>query len=326
MRPPPQLLYLSHASILEAGLSLGEVEAAVERAFRAKTAGEATLPPKAGFRPTAGSAFFLPMPAALHAPPVAGIKWVTVGHDNLALGLPSVSALVVLNDLETGVPTAVLEGAWITATRTAAASVVAARQLARKGARRIGFVACGVQAESHLKALKAARFPLEEAVLYSRRRESAERFAAEVVREGLAARVVSKPRDAVAGMDIVITSVPPEPGPHRFLNLDWLSPGAFVSMVDLGRSWRPGGFARLDRVVTDDRTQTAANAKATKLPYGGPFHAEIGEIVAGKAPPRRSEEERIAFLHPGIALADLALADAIRERAIQRNLGVWLPL
>jgi ornithine cyclodeaminase/alanine dehydrogenase len=325
MRPPLQLLYLSRASIAQAALSLAEVEGAVERAFRAKAEGNATLPPKAGFRPTAASAFFLPMPAALHTPPVAGIKWVTVGHGNLALGLPSVAALVVLNDLETGVPTAVLDGSWITAVRTAAASAIAARHLARKDSRRIGFIACGLQARSNFAALKAC-FPLEEAVLYSRRRETAEAFAAELAAEGMRARVVTEPSQAVAGMDIVVTSVPPEPGPHRFLDPDWLSPGAFATLVDLGRSWCSTGFERLDRIVTDDRTQTAANAKASGLPYGGPFHAEIGEIIVGTARARAHDEERIVFLHPGIALADLALAHEIRERAIARELGVWLPL
>ena len=183
MRPPPQLLYLSHASILEVGLSLADVEAAVESAFRAKAAGEATLPSKAGFRATEGSAFFLPMAAALHAPPLAGIKWVTVGHDNLSLGLPSVTALVVLNDFETGLPTAVLEGSWITATRTAAATAVAARRLARADARRIGLIACGVQARSNFAALKGA-FALEEAVLYSRRRETPSAWRASWPRRG----------------------------------------------------------------------------------------------------------------------------------------------
>lgn len=325
MSSEPRLLYLSRASVEQAGLSLAEVEAAVEHAFRAKAEGEATLPPKVGFRPTSLSAYFLPMPGALHVPPVAGVKWVTVGQENLALGLPSISALVVLNDLETGVPTAIVEGSWITATRTAAASAIAARHLAREGSERIGFVACGLQARSHMAALKR-HFPLKEAVLYSRRRETAETFAVELAAEGVRAQVTEAPRQAVAGMDIVVTSVPPEPGPHRFLDPDWLSPGAFATLVDLGRSWKPEGFARIDRVVTDDRAQSEAVAKASGLPYGGPFHAELGELIVGRARARANDEERIVFLHPGIALADLALAHAIRERAIARDLGVWLPL
>jgi len=325
MSSEPRLLYLSRASIEQAGLSLAEVEAAVEYAFRAKAEGEATLPPKVGFRPTSLSAYFLPMPGALHVPPVAGVKWVTVGHENLALGLPSVSALVVLNDLETGVPTAIVEGSWITATRTAAASAIAARHLAREVSERIGFVACGLQARSHMAALKR-HFPLREAVLYSRRRATAETFAAELAAEGVRAQVTEAPRQAVAGMDIVVTSVPPEPGPHRFLDPDWLSPGAFATLVDLGRSWKPEGFARIDRVMTYDRAQSEAVAKAARLPYGGPFHAELGELIVGKARRRANDEERIVFLHPGIALADLSLAHAIRERAIARDLGVWLPL
>ncbi len=325
MSSQPQLLYLSHASVRESGLSLAEVEAAVEGAFRAKAAGDATLPPKTGFHPTPASAFFYPMPGALHSPPVAGLKWVSVGNGNAALGLPSITGIVVLADLATGVPTAIVEGGWITEVRTAAVSALAARELARKAARRIGFVACGVQARSHFAALKR-HFTLDEAVAYSRSRATAEAFAAELAAQGIAARAARDPRQAVAGMDIVVTSVPPKPGPHGFLDADWLEPGAFASLVDLGRSWQADGFQRLDRIVTDDVPQAESVAKASALPFAGPFDAELGEILAGRAPAREDDDERIVFIGHGIALADLALAHAIRERAIARDLGVWLPL
>ena len=325
MSAHPQLLYLSQASVKEVGLSLDEVEAAVEGAFRAKAAGEATLPPKMGFHPTATSAFFLPMPGALNNPPVAGLKWVCVGHANAPLGLPSITGIVVLSDLITGVPTAIIEGAWITEVRTAAVSALAARLLARKGARRIGFVACGVQARSHFAAFKR-HFALAEAVAYSRNRATAEAFAAELAAEGIAARVADEARQAVEGMDIVVTSVPPKPGPHGVLAPDWLGPGAFATLVDLGRSWQAEGFARIDRVISDDVPQAESVAKASGLPFAGPFDGELGELLAGRIAPRASEEERIVFLGHGIALADLALAHAIRERAIARDLGVWLPL
>ncbi|MFI4986422.1 MAG: ornithine cyclodeaminase family protein [Alphaproteobacteria bacterium] len=325
MSSHPQLLYLSRAGVEQVGLSLAEVEAAVELAFRAKARGDATMPPKMGFHPTPASAFFHPMFGALHVPPVAGLKWVSVGNDNAALGLPSITGLVLLSDLATGVPTAIIEGAWITEVRTAAVSAIGARYLARKDARRIGFIACGVQARSHFAALKR-HFPLDEAVAYSRRRETAEAFAAELAAHGIKASVAREPYQAVDGMDIVVTSVPPKPGPHRFLEADWLAPGAFATLVDLGRSWQAEGYARVDRVVTDDRHQAESVAKASALPFGGPFDAELGEILTGAAPARRNAEERIMFLHHGIALADLSLAHAIRERAIARDLGVWLPL
>lgn len=323
MNSGPQLLYLSGADVKDTAVSLAEIEVAVEEALRAKLAGEATLPPKTGFRPTSSSAFFHAMPGALHAPAVAGLKWVGLADGNLARGLPSIAALILLNDLATGLPVALIEGAWITACRTAAVSAIAARRLARKDARTIGFVACGVQARSHFAAF-SRHFALAEAVLYSRRRETAEAFAAELAAHGLATRVAGTPREAVAGLDIVITSVPPEPGPHRFLDPDWLAPGAFASLVDLGRSWHAKGFERIDRVVTDDRRQ--AESVAATLPYGGPFHAELGEILLGSAPARRDPRERIMLLHPGIALADLAVARVVHQRALERGLGVRLPL
>lgn len=322
-KPVPALLYLSHADVEALGVGLGEVEAAVESAFRAKAKGATTLVPKLGLHPAGNATFFHAMPGALHEPPLAGLKWVSVAADNEARGLPSIAALILLNDIATGLPRAIMDGGWITAVRTAAVSAVAAKYLARRDARRIGFVACGLQARTHFAALRP-RFALKEAVLYSRRRATAETFSRELEAEGLSVRVADSPRDAVTGLDIVVTSVPPEPGPHHVLEANWLAPGAFATLVDRGRSWQPEGFERADRIVTDDREQSEAAGRATPRAYAGPFHAELAEIVAGTAPARRNPTERIIFLHPGIALADLAVAGLLLDRAEARGIGTRL--
>ena len=319
------LLYLARADIAAIEIGLLEVEAAVEAAFRAKARGQATALPKIGFRPTPQSAHFFAMPGALPDLGVAALKWVALADNNRSRAVPSISGLIVVSDLTSGLPLAVMDGVWVTEVRTAAATTVAARALAKPDARRIGFVACGQQARSHLAALRL-RLPLEEVVAYSRQRASAEAFAREASTLGLAARVAAEPREAVLGMDIVVTSVPPQPGPHRFLDPDWLAPGSFASLVDIGRSWQAAGFERIDRVITDDCGQSEAVAVATDLPYRGPFHAELGEILEGSAPARRGSSERLMFLHAGIALTDVAVAALIGERALALGRGTRLPL
>ncbi|HLI11520.1 MAG TPA: ornithine cyclodeaminase family protein [Alphaproteobacteria bacterium] len=324
MSETPPLLYLSRGDIEALAIGPREVEAAVEDAFRAKAAGKASLVPKLALHPAGGGAFFHAMPGALQPPRLAGVKWVSVAPAAPGRALPSVLALVILNDLESGAPVAIMDGTWLTGLRTAAVSVVAARRLARAEARTIGFVGCGVQARTHLAALRA-HFPVAEVVAYSRRSATAEAFAREAAAPGLAARVTDDPREAVAGLDIVVTSVPPTPGPLGVLDPDWLAPGAFAALVDLGRSWRAEGIARIDRLVTDDRPHYAAAAARTRLPYAGPFHAELGELVAGTASGRRSAQERAMFFSTGIALADIAVAALIAARARARGVGTALP-
>ena len=146
------------------------------------------------------------------------VKWTGVVHDNDTRGLPSISPMIVLSDRATGLPLAIFDGKWITTHRTAAITLVGGRYLARKDSETIGFVACGVQARSHLLTFRE-HFPLKRAVLYSRRKETAEAFAKEIT--GLEVSVTTDARKAVEGMDIVISSVPEGPNLKPFIDPAW---------------------------------------------------------------------------------------------------------
>jgi ornithine cyclodeaminase/alanine dehydrogenase len=272
-----------------------------------------------------GRAGFHAMPGALDEPPLAAVKWVGLAADNAARGLPHLFGIVILSDAGTGQPVAILDGTWITAARTAAVTAVAAKRLAREGSASIGFVACGVQAESHLTALRSL-FPIKRIVACGHRRTTSEKFAAAARAGGLEAVVTDQPRDAVHGMDIVITSVPASPGFTSFLDPDWLSPGSFASAVDLGRSWLADKLRGCDRLVTDDHAQSRVVAAAGLLGWSGAYDADLGEIVTGTKPGRLSPHERIMFIHPGIALADVAVAAEVVAEARRKGIGTMLAL
>ncbi len=219
MKLGQDLLYLSDADVRAAGLGLAEVEAAVEAVLAAKAAGSAMMKPKLSLHApghAGGGTVFLASAGVLGEPAYGGVKWVGVA-DAQKSGLPHIAGTVLLNDAATGMPVAILDARWITGVRTAAITAVAARRLARPESARIGFVACGIQARAHLAALKL-HFPLATLRAYSRRLSTAQAFAQEAGAEGLAAEAIEDPRDAVAGMDIVITStpvVPPTPPASR---------------------------------------------------------------------------------------------------------------
>jgi alanine dehydrogenase len=118
--------------------------------------------------------------------------------------------------------------------------------------------------------------------------------------------------------------VPAQPGLEPFLDGNRVRPGGFVTLVDLGRSWLPQSFSAFDIIATDDREQSTAHAHEGKMSYGGPWSADLVELVT--APPARDPKARTAFLFAGMALADLIVAAKILERAKERDAGTWLPL
>ena len=319
MKLGEEILYLADADIAACALSLAEVEAAVEAMFAAKAAGAAVMKPKTALH-APGGALFLASPAIMAAPALAGIKWIGVAG-NAERGLPHIAGLIQLNDAATGMPVAVMDARWVTGVRTAAITAVAARRLARPDSAAIGFVACGVQARAHLAALKP-HFPLARLRCFSRRIETARRFADEAGGLGLGAEAVEEPRAAVEGMDIVITSTPVAPRTEPFLDAAWLAPGSFAGLVDLGLSWMSNTLPALDRVVTDD----VAQAGAENLAYPETYDGEVADLVIGNLKGRETAQERTALVFAGLGLADVAVAAAVYQRAVEREVGRVLPL
>jgi ornithine cyclodeaminase/alanine dehydrogenase len=314
-----EFLYLSSADVEACGLGPVEAEAAVELMFAAKAQGRALMKPKLGLQASSGT-LFLASAGVLDTPAYGGVKWLGVA-DNDQRNLPHIAGLILLNDVETGMPVAAMDARWITGVRTAAITAVAARRLARADAASIGFVACGLQARAHLAALRPG-FPITRVRAYSRRLATAESFAAEARSQGLEAEAVDAPRAAVENMDIVVTTTPVVPRTMPFLDADWLAPGSFTAMVDLGRSWHAESLSGLDRVVTDD----IAQAGPENLAYAKPYDGEVADLVSGEMPARLTDPERTGLVFAGLGLADVAVAAAVYERAVARRIGQVLAL
>jgi ornithine cyclodeaminase/alanine dehydrogenase len=321
----PRLLYLSRADVEQVGLDLHTVIGLVETAFREKGEGRVEMPPKPGIH-TRPDAFLHAMAASIPAMNAAGIKWVGGYPENPGRGLPYVSGLLILNDVETGFPQAVMDCTWITGCRTGAATALAARYLARPDSSTAGILACGVQGRTNLEAL-AAVFPLRRVYAYDRRRENQERYAREMS-EKLQLEVipVNEPKQAVTEADLVVTSGPIRLQPTPVIERDWLRPGAFASAVDFDSYWTGGALAQLDRIATDDHTQFRyyrglGYFKETPEPY-----ADLGELVTGRKPGRQSRDERTMAMNLGLALDDMAVAPEVLRRATEAGLGTWLPL
>lgn len=314
-------LYLSGADVIALGLTPQEMADAVERAYRAFAAGEATSVPKSGFDVTA-STFFHAMPARYDGRGTVGIKWIGTAL-NASRGLPHINAMIVLNDIDTAVIRAVMDGTVITAVRPAAVSLVAARRLARADSSRISFYPCGVQALAHLDAFAAA-FPLREVTCFSRTAATAEEFAAQARQRGFVAKVVTEPRLAVENQDIVISSAPRAADLVKILDPSWLSPGSFVSGVDLARAWQCRDLRQIELLATDNHIQSREAAATGIISWVGEYDAELSELVSGQHPGRSSPAQRAFFIHPGLGLGDIAIASLALERAEAKVIGTRL--
>jgi len=327
---PKGLLIVSGADVRRA-LPVSDCIEAVDRAMRAFSSGGADVPLRTIMQLPGGRNFFGVMPGYLGDPRGLGAKILTVYPDNPKHGLSSHIGLVVLFDTEIGFPLAVMDAAEITAIRTAAASAVATRALARKDAAHLAILGTGEQAVTHLEAISKVRL-LRTVRIWGRSLDKAERFASEQgARLSMHIEVSKTAEEAVKSADIVCTVT----GSHEpVLKGAWLGRGAHVNLV---------GSSRLSsREVDDDvvaaarfyvDSRTSARAEAGELKHAtdagrvGANHilGEIGEVLSGSVAGRTGDADITVYKSLGVAVQDMAAAHVIYDRAIRDGIGTRVP-
>jgi len=324
----PEILYLSRADVERVGVTMAEIVRALEDMFREKGAGRTQMPPKTAVYPgkPGSGAFINAMPALLPEAGAAGVKWVGMIPDNFRRNLPSISALLILNDAETGLPVCVMDATWITAKRTAGASIAAAKRLARADSKTLGVIGCGVQGFGHLEAFREY-FPIRRVKAFDIRPEAAADFARRA-RDSfdVEVEIVDSAITAARGCDLIVTSGTIFKDPKPVLGEKEFAPGSFVSAVDYDSAWTAEAMRAADIFVVDDLAQM------TSFRNQGYFRSlpdrviELSDLIIGKKAGRARPEERTMAMNMGIALDDLAVAPLVFEKARSAGLGVRLPL
>ena len=237
--------------------------------------------------------------------PGLGAKLVTFYPHNQ--GVHTHHATILLFRPETGEPLAIIDGRLITEMRTAAVSAVATERLARRETRVLAILGSGVQARSHLEALRLVR-EFREVRVWSPRH-------ARVFADRFGVRAAPSAEEAVRGADVVVvatTSTTP------VLRGTWLSPGAHVNAVGAPRpTWRELDDDALEKARIYVESRDAATRESGDVIAAGRIFAEIGEVVAGTQPGRTSEDEITLFKSVGVAVEDVAAADLVYRRATQ---------
>jgi ornithine cyclodeaminase/alanine dehydrogenase-like protein (mu-crystallin family) len=320
-----KMLYLARADVEQVALPMPDIIETLERMFLEKGMGRTEMPPKPGIHPQP-DAFIHAMPAYIPSMAAAGIKWVSGFPGNLSKNLPYINGLIVLNDVETGLPICVMDATWVTAQRTGAATAVAAKYLARPESSTVGILGCGVQGYSNLEALYC-HFPITRVQAYDLDPEKALAYKERVEASlWVPVEIVPSPEQAVRGADLVVTAGPILKHPTPVIEDDWLAPGAFASPVDFDSYWKPEVFARADKVFTDDIVQLEYYRGAGYFQRFPSKLFDLGDLVAGKVPGRETAAERTFAVNLGLALDDIAIAPLIYRQAREQGLGIDLDL
>lgn len=328
---PLNLRFISARDVEQLSLTNEDILGAVEEALRAQGNRQVVLEPRMHLVPPGGRGHFNVLRGHLTPQHVSGIKVVGDFVANYQHGLPSEMALITLYNPDTGVPLAIVDGTMITSARTGAVTALGARYLARPDSAVLGHVGARGSAWWNVILLDAF-FDFREIRVTSARPESRTEFADRLSRHlGKEVRAVATSQEALEGADIMVEATrltKPEP----LLLTEWVTPGCFVvpygtiSAVELSLT------EVMDKIVVDDWGQ------ATVGPFGAlrrhvdrglltaeNLHAELGQIVAGLRPGRERPDERILFWHRGLATSDIAVAEMVRQRAEQRDIGTVLP-
>lgn len=320
------LRYLSRADVLATELSMAETIPIIEESFRAHGLRQFESPPKPGIHPQP-NAFIHAMPAYLPQMNAAGLKWISSFSGNVDRGVPTVMGLMVLNDVQTGQPTAIMDASWLTAMRTAAASAVAAKYLARKDSSIVGIVGAGSQGLAHGLVMPNVLANMKTLQICDVNRSMLDRSTA-VLKEKLPDMEiipVDTAQNVIQNADVVITATSKLTRP--IFSRQWVKPGALILPVHT-RGWDKDTPHHMDKFIVDfwDQFKNAQEQEGGYYPSLPDLYAELGEIVVGKKPGRENDSECIMDHNYGMAIHDVAMARAILKRAKQKGLGVVLPL
>jgi ornithine cyclodeaminase/alanine dehydrogenase-like protein (mu-crystallin family) len=282
-------------------LRMEDLIPAMARALADLSAGRVVQPVRVILPITDHQGFFGVMPAYAGA---LGAKLVSFYPNNQ--GIPTHHALIVLFRPETGEPIAIMDGRLITEMRTAAASAVASHLLARPDASVLAIIGSGVQARSHLEALRLVR-SFGEVRVWSPR--NARAFA-----EQFGVQAMGSAEEAVRGAHVVVAATS---STTPVLMGEWLSPGTHVNAVGATRpEWRELDDAALARArVFVDSKEAAMRESGDNIAAGQGF-AEIGEVIAGARPGRTTADEVTLFKSVGVAVEDVVSADLVYRAAL----------
>jgi ornithine cyclodeaminase/alanine dehydrogenase-like protein (mu-crystallin family) len=327
IRRGEEIIYLTRADVERCGGGEAAIMARVRAALTAHGLKKCEMPAKIGLHPLANTLMHA-MPAFVAPEQACGMKWAECFPENHKYGLLQTSGLLVLNDVQTGWPVAVMDAIWITAVRTPAVSALAVEKLARADSRVAAVLGCGVQGRGHVSVLPRVAKKLEEVRVFDIRTEAAESLVDDLA-EGYPCRLARSLsiEELVRDADIVITATAILTRPDPQVRDSWIKPGALLLPVDFDSVFEWETMHRADKFLVDSVDEMKYFMGIGYLRHGlPPVHAELGEVVAGLKPGRENDAELIMDMNIGMGVEDVVIAKDVLTRALEEGVGMRLPL
>ena len=322
-----EILWLTKDDFQAAKPSVEETLGIVKQALTAHGKKECEVPAKLGFQPFP-EVFYHAMPAYLPAAPACGVKWIEAYPDNpKKYNLPQITGLMIMNDIMTGVPIAVMDGTSMTAMRTPAVTVLAADVL-HSDAKTFGMIGCGVQGAGHVLYAAKGMKNLEKIYIFDNRLEIMDQLISEI---GPLIDIEIIKADSIQQLcskcDVMCTATVILKEPLRAIKKEWVSKGQTIFSCDVNTLWDPFIAKEADQFIVDCSLIHKSYEDRGYFPDGMPkITCETGEVVAGIAKGRTSKDELIFSSNVGIAISDVAMGKFVLDKAIQMGLGQKVPL
>lgn len=260
-----------------------------------------------------------------------GIKWIASSPKNpQTFGLPRANGLTILNDPDSLVPVAIMDGTLLSAMRTGANSGVAAKYLAKQDSEVIGLIGAGVQNRTQLLALLHVMKNIKHIKIADLDYDRAKKFADDMSEKtGYSIEIVNSAEEAVRDSDIFVTATVTK---KPIVKRDWIKQGSLYLHVG-SHECEFDVIESADKVVVDDweelkhrGVETISIMYAQGLYDGSKIHGNLGEVVSGAVKGRESEEEFIYFNSVGLGIQDVALSSVIYKKALENNIGTKLSM
>lgn len=322
-----ELLYLTRKEIMGVGLEIKDILELTEQALVAHGKKDYEMPAKVGIHPFK-EVFYHSMPAFVPSNSAAGIKWIECYPDNpKKYGLPQTTGLLIINDLMTGCPVAVMDATWITAMRTPAVTVLAAGIL-HPDATTFGMFGCGIQGIEHCRFVRHTLKKLEKIYIHDISEEAMQNLL-NVVQPQVDVEIIAakSPEEVAKSCEVMSSATVILLQQLAVVKDEWISKGQTILPCDLNTFWDPATSYRADKYIVDSTEEHELFASMGYFPEGLPaITAETGEVLAGARPGRESADELIVCSNIGMAVCDVVVGKEVLLRALESGSGKKLPL
>lgn len=322
-----ELLYLTSEEVTRTGLTVEEILGLTKDALVAHGEKKYEMPAKIGVHPYE-EVFYHAMPAYVPSRNAVGLKWIECYPTNpTRYNLPQTTGLLVLNDVLTGCPIALMDATWITAMRTPAVTALAAGIL-HPGAKEFGMFGCGLQGIEHCRFIGHTLKDLEKIFVYDIRREAMDQLVAAVQPQveqeiicGNNPETVTRSCAVLSSATVILLK------PLAVVKDQWVSAGQTILPCDLNTFWDPVTSKRADKFIVDSAEEHRLFAGMGYFPDGLPqIHGETGEVLTGQIAGRETRDELIVCSNIGMAVCDVVVGKEVFMRALESGIGRILPL